>query len=160
MQYSVNKLFFLTWVIIGRFHAAATRASEAQLSSGPMKAKAPASLKAVILLMARAAYSGAVLLPEGKSKSIGIRHFLDIFKISKNFVFQKISCLKNFVFQKISCLKNFVFQKISCFKKFRVSKISCLNFVYQLSILLLFCIKYSLTLYCLGLHICDAVPKF
>ena len=155
MQYSVNKLFFLTWVIIGRFHAAATRASEAQLSSGPMKAKAPASLKAVILLMARAAYSGAVLLPEGKSKSIGIRHFLDIFKISKKF---RLS--KNFVFEKFRLSKNFVFQKISCFKKFRVSKISCLNFVYQLSILLLFCIKYSLTLYCLGLHICDAVPKF
>ena len=49
--------------MMGRFHAAATRASAAQLSSGPIKAKAPPSLKAVIRRIASAAYSGAVLLP-------------------------------------------------------------------------------------------------
>lgn len=41
--------------MMGKFQAAATRASEEQVSSGPMKATVPLSLISVITRMARAA---------------------------------------------------------------------------------------------------------
>lgn len=45
----------LTYEIIGKFHAAATSASDEHVSSGPMKAIVPLSLISVIILMALAA---------------------------------------------------------------------------------------------------------
>jgi hypothetical protein len=53
--YWYNGILRLTYDIMGRFHAAATNASERQVSSGPIKATVPLSLISVMTRIARVA---------------------------------------------------------------------------------------------------------